>query len=52
MKLTEKDYIKAMRKASRELEIELFGKQLRRNKLHKSKKIYSRKLKHKNNETL
>ena len=36
------DYIKANRKASRELEIEAFGKQLTYNKVYKSKKVYDR----------
>lgn len=43
--MTERDYIKAMRKADRENEIELHGKiiSLVPSKMHKSKKEYSRK---------
>ena len=42
-KITEQDYIKANRKASREEEIRLYGKPIssRRN-IHKSKKQYNR----------
>ena len=36
------DYIKANRKASRELEIEFFGKQITHHKIYKSKKVYDR----------
>lgn len=44
LKITEADYILAQRRASRELEIALHGKQIRgRRMLHKSKKTYSRK---------
>lgn len=42
-KITEKNYLKASRKASRELEISLFGHPLPKNKVHKSKKLYDRK---------
>ena len=44
-KITEQDYLTAMRKASRELEIELHGKQvsMRKTRTHKSKKVYDRK---------
>lgn len=44
-KITEKDYIKAVRKADREREIEMHGKVIstRPTKTHKSKKAYSRK---------
>ena len=44
-KITEKDYILAVKKAERELEIELHGKQIstRPTRIHKSKKIYDRK---------
>lgn len=44
-RITERDYIKAMRKADRENEIELHGKiiSLVPSKMHKSKKEYSRK---------
>ena len=43
--ITEKDYIKAVRKADREREIEMHGKVIstRPTKTHKSKKAYSRK---------
>jgi hypothetical protein len=37
------DYIKALRKGSRDSEIELYGKPLPKHKIHKSKKIYNRK---------
>jgi len=44
-RITEKDYILAVKKAERELEIELHGKQIstRPTKVHKSKKVYDRK---------
>lgn len=43
-KITQDDYIKANRKASREEEIELYGKQIyNRHMVHKSKKKYDRK---------
>ena len=42
-KITEQDYIKANRKASREEEIRLYGKPISsRHTVHKSKKIYNR----------
>lgn len=43
-KITEKDYVNAMRKANRELEIAMFGKQvsMRGGVKHKSKKAYDR----------
>lgn len=45
-KITEQDYLTAMRKASRELEIELHGKQvsMRKARTHKSKKVYDRRV--------
>ncbi len=43
LKITERDYLKANRKASREEEIASFGKPLPKSKVHKSKKIYDRK---------
>ena len=45
MKITESDYIKAVKKANRDLEIALFGKQvsMRGAVSHKSKKVYDRK---------
>lgn len=42
-KITEQDYIKANRKASREIEIDAYGKQIsNRVVIHKSKKQYNR----------
>ena len=43
--ITEKDYIKAVKKADREREIEMHGKAIstRPTKTHKSKKTYDRK---------
>jgi hypothetical protein len=43
-KITEQDYITAMKKANRELEIALFGKQVSmcKTRTHKSKKTYDR----------
>ena len=42
--ITEQDYIKAIRKADREREIEMYGKvtSIRPSKIHKSKKAYDR----------
>ena len=44
-KITQQDYVTAMKKANRELEIALFGKQVSMCKTHthKSKKAYDRK---------
>lgn len=42
-KITEEDYIKANRRASREEEIRAHGKPPGRHHVHKSKKIYDRK---------
>lgn len=44
MKITQQDYVTAMKKANRELEIALFGKQvsMRGGVKHKSKKTYDR----------
>ncbi len=44
-KITEQDYITAMKRANRELEIALFGKQVSmcKTRTHKSKKVYDRK---------
>lgn len=39
------DYLKAIRKADRETEIEFLGKWTQKNKIHKSKKTYYRKTK-------
>lgn len=45
LRITEKDYLKAYKKASREEEIQTFGKQvLHRTKVQKSKKTYNRKV--------
>ena len=43
-RITTQDYVHAMKKASRELEIELYGKQvsMRGSVKHKSKKAYNR----------
>ena len=43
--ITEEDYIKAVRKADREREIEMHGKviSIKPSKTHKSKKAYDRK---------
>lgn len=44
-KITQQDYVNAMKKANRELEIALFGKQVSmcKTRTHKSKKVYDRK---------
>jgi hypothetical protein len=44
-KITEKDYVNAMKKANREFEIAMFGKQVSmcKTRTHKSKKVYDRK---------
>lgn len=44
-KITEQDYVNAMKRANRELEITLFGKQvsMRKTRTHNSKKVYDRK---------
>jgi hypothetical protein len=42
-RITEKDYIKAIRRASRQAEIELHGKPVGGQRVHRSKKLYSRK---------
>lgn len=42
-----KDYIKAAKRASREEEIDLHGKPVKIGGIHKSKKTYNRKDKHK-----
>lgn len=46
-KITERDFMKGNRKASREEEIEAHGKPVKSGGLHQSKKTYSRKDKHK-----
>lgn len=48
MNKEEKAILKAMRKKSREEEIQTFGKPLNFNNVVKSKKTYTRKNKHKN----
>ena len=42
-KITERDYIKANRKASREAEIKYHTRPVRLERVHKSKKVYDRK---------
>lgn len=42
-KITEQDYLKANRKASREEEIALHGRSINRPVTHRSKKTYNRK---------
>lgn len=42
-RITEKDYIKANRRASRAEEIALHGRPVGRGRVHASKKIYNRK---------
>ena len=43
-KITEQDYVTAMKRANRELEIAMFGKQVSmcKTRTHKSKKAYDR----------
>lgn len=48
-KITDRDFMKANRKASREEEIEKHGKPVNYNNTFKSKKAYTRKEKHKKN---
>lgn len=48
-KFTTDDYIKANRKASREIELEIMGGWVSKHKVHKSMKSYARKSKHKKN---
>ena len=45
---TEKDFIKACRKGSRDAEIELYGHPISYKKTFKNKKKYTRKTKYKN----
>jgi len=45
---TEKDVIKAIRRGSREAEIELYGHPISFKKVFRNKKKYTRKIKHKN----
>lgn len=47
-KITLADYIKAIKSADREIEKEIFGNGFKsKNKIHKSVKTYTRKIKHK-----
>ena len=48
MKITKRDFIKANRRGSREAELETQTGFSSKHKVHKSKKAYSRKNKHKN----
>ena len=43
LRITQDDYIKANRKASREAEIAAYGHPLCHKRVHKSKKVYDRK---------
>ncbi|WP_242358093.1 hypothetical protein [Bacteroides acidifaciens] len=42
-RITQDDYIKANRKASREAEIEMYGHPIYHTRVHQSKKVYNRK---------
>ena len=42
-RITQDDYIKANRKASREPEIEMYGHPICHKRVHQSKKVYNRK---------
>ena len=42
-RITQDDYIKANRKASREAEIEMHGHPICHKRVHQSKKVYNRK---------
>ncbi len=42
-RITQDDYIKANRKASREAEIEMYGHPICHKRVHQSKKVYNRK---------
>lgn len=44
-RITQNDYIKVNRKLSREMEIALYAHPIPQHKIHKSKKLYSRKAK-------
>ena len=44
-RITQDDYIKANRKASREAEIEMYGHPICHKRVHQSKKVYNRKIK-------
>lgn len=45
---TEQDILKAYRRGAREAEIEMYGKPLPTNKMHRDRTAYTRKEKHKN----
>lgn len=50
-KITLNDYIKAIKSADREIEKEVYGNGFKsKNRIHKSPKNYTRKVKHKKNE--
>lgn len=48
--ITKEQLLKANKKASREIEMDLLGKWTAKHKVHKSKKDYTRKEKHKARE--
>ena len=51
IKGTNLDAVKAMRRGNREAELELLGPGFHsHNKIHRSEKLYTRKLKHKRND--
>ena len=52
LKITLKDYIFANKRASRQIELEENRSRLTVTKIHKSKKTYSRKNKHKNKQNM
>ena len=50
-RITIDDFVKAMKKANREAEQHMLGPGFHsKDKVHRSKKIYSRKIKHKTND--
>ena len=42
-RITQDDYVKANRKASREAEIEMYGHPICHHRVHQSKKVYNRR---------
>lgn len=42
-RITQDDYVKANRKASREAEIEMYGHPICHKRVHQSKKVYNRR---------
>ena len=42
-RITQDDYVKANRKASREAEIEMYGHPICHQRVHQSKKVYNRR---------